>query len=64
MHTTSDNVASQISQGDFLAYPIHDVHLDEGLYPEPEKWNPNRWQENGKESTTWPFLGWGVGKSF
>lgn len=51
----------QISKGEFLAYSIHDVHLNESLYPKPEKWNPDRWNEAPKESTTWPFLGWGVG---
>lgn len=53
---------SQISKGEFLAYPIHDVHLNENIYPEAEKWNPDRWNEERKGSTTWPFLGWGVGR--
>ena len=50
-------------QGDFLAYPLTDVHLDPKYYPEPYKYDPGRWLRPDPPLTDiYPFLGWGAGR--
>lgn len=53
-----------LRKGDFLAYSIADAHLDSDLYPEPLKFDPNRYQEDRAEDKkeTFAYIGWGVGK--
>ena len=52
-----------VRQGDFLAYPIADVHLNPNYYPEPHKYDPGRWlRPDPVPDATYPFLGWGAGR--
>ena len=49
--------------GDFLAYPMTEVHLNPDYYPEPLKYDPNRWlQPDSAPKTVYPFLGFGAGR--
>jgi len=52
-----------VRQGDFLAYPFADVHLNPKYYPEPHKYDPGRWlRPDPVPDATYPFLGWGAGR--
>ena len=52
-----------IRQGDFLLYPITDVHLNPEYYPEPYKYDPGRWlRPDPVPNTIYPFIGWGAGR--
>lgn len=55
----------RINTGDFLAYFIHDTHLNDDIYPDAEKWNPDRWIDDqgvNSKKLAYPFLGWGVAR--
>ncbi|KAK7460591.1 hypothetical protein VKT23_009312 [Stygiomarasmius scandens] len=51
-----------IRRGEFLAYPIHDAHLNPNIFPDPETWNPDRWLDGKDKEFTYAFLGWGVSR--
>jgi sterol 14-demethylase len=46
-----------IRTGDLVAYPVANVHLDPGLYPDHWKFDPARAQPKGDLT----YLGWGGG---
>ncbi|KAJ7167862.1 cytochrome P450 [Mycena filopes] len=53
-----------VKRGDFLAYSLADVHLDQNVYPEPGRFDPGRYgvgREEDKRATL-GFLGWGAGR--
>ena len=51
-----------IKPGDFLIYSLADAHLNPEYYPEPYKYDPNRWlKPNPVPNAVYPFLGWGAG---
>ncbi|KAJ7739145.1 cytochrome P450 [Mycena metata] len=56
--------AQTVTRGDFLAYSLADVHLDENIYPEPVKFDPGRYEAGREEDKNTPFgyLGWGAGR--
>lgn len=49
----------RVPSGAYVVYPFSDVHLDEGLYPDPWKFDPGRPER--KEPYSW--IGWGGGTS-
>ncbi|KAJ3493732.1 hypothetical protein NLG97_g4548 [Lecanicillium saksenae] len=53
-----------IPSGSFACYNTVDVHYNEKLYPDPMRWNPERWLDGGKEfeSEAYGFMGWGAGR--
>jgi len=52
-----------VRRGDFLVYSTSDVHLNPEYYPDPYKYDPNRWlQPELAPKCTYPFLGWGAGR--
>jgi sterol 14-demethylase len=52
-----------VKRGDFLAYPLGDVHLNPEYYPEPLKYDPGRWlRPDPVSKDDRPFLGWGAGR--
>lgn len=52
-----------VRRGNFLAYPIGEVHLNPEYYPEPYRYNPGRWLEPDRgPSSAYPFLAWGAGR--
>jgi cytochrome P450 len=52
-----------VRRGDFLGYLLGDVHLNPEYYPEPHKYDPDRWlRPDPVPNTTFPFLGWGAGR--
>ena len=52
-----------VRRGDFLVYPMTDVHLNPEYYPEPYKYNPGRWLRPDPIPTApYPFLAWGAGR--
>ena len=52
-----------VRRGDFLVYPMTDVHLNPEYYPEPYKYDPGRWlRPDPAPSAFYPFLGWGAGR--
>ena len=52
-----------VKQGDFVAYPLADVHLNPKYYPEPHKYDPGRWlRPDPVPDAIYPFLGWGAGR--
>ncbi|KAJ7473528.1 cytochrome P450 [Mycena latifolia] len=53
-----------IPMGDFLIYPLHDVHADPEIYSEPSKFDPQRFGPGREEDKKAPlaFLGWGAGR--
>ncbi|KAJ7671376.1 cytochrome P450 [Mycena polygramma] len=54
----------KIDRGDFVVYRFGDVHLDPAIYPEPYKFDPERYDVGRAEDTRAPFafLGWGAGR--
>lgn len=53
-----------IRKGTFMAYNMGDVHLNESFYPEPLKFDPDRFnapREEDKQGNI-AFLGWGAGR--
>ena len=52
-----------IQKGDFLAYGVSDVHMNEDIYTEPEKFDPARFEVGREEDkkVEFGYLGWGVG---
>ena len=52
-----------VRRGDFLAYPVGDVHLNPEYYPEPYKYDPGRWlRPDPLPDAVYTYLGWGVGR--
>ena len=52
-----------VKQGDFLAYPMNEVHLNPEYYPEPHKYDPGRWlRPDSIPDAAYTFLGWGAGR--
>ncbi|KAF8852512.1 putative cytochrome P450 [Acephala macrosclerotiorum] len=53
-----------IPPGSYACYNTIDAHYNEKLYPEPMKWDPERWREGRKEfeRETYGFMGWGAGR--
>lgn len=52
-----------IPNGALVAYHLNDVHRDENVYPDAEKWDPERYlpdraEDKKKERA---FIGWGAG---
>ncbi|KAJ7367612.1 cytochrome P450 [Mycena albidolilacea] len=55
--------AETLAPGEFLAYPLVDVHLDPAIYPDPLRFDPGRYDTGREEDKRAPFgyLGWGSG---
>ena len=52
-----------IERGDYLIYPMSEVHLNPEFYPDPLKYDPGRWlRPDPVPKATFPFLGWGAGR--
>ena len=52
-----------VRRGDFLGYLLGDAHLNPEYYPEPHKYDPDRWlRPDPVPDTTFPFPGWGAGR--
>lgn len=53
----------KIPKGAFLAYTLADVHMNEEIYPQANKFDPGRFESEatggGEKALT--FLGWGAG---
>jgi len=47
-----------------LVYSVMDVHMNEDIYTEPEKFDPARFEIGREEDRKvyYGFLGWGTGK--
>ncbi|KAI5458580.1 cytochrome P450 6A1 [Mariannaea sp. PMI_226] len=48
----------------YVAYPFNDTHQDPSIYPDPTKWDPDRYSEERAEDKKrqYAYLGWGVGR--
>ncbi|KDR79795.1 hypothetical protein GALMADRAFT_136397 [Galerina marginata CBS 339.88] len=53
-----------VKTGEFMTYQLADVHLNPSIYPEPLKFDPERYLEGREEDRkeTFAYLGWGVGR--
>ncbi|KAJ7121297.1 cytochrome P450 [Mycena crocata] len=53
-----------IHTGEFLAYPIQEVHYDPEIYSDPLAFDPHRFDPGRQEDKRAPlaFLGWGAGR--
>ncbi|KAJ7137456.1 cytochrome P450 [Mycena crocata] len=53
-----------LARGEFLAYPLADVHLDPSIYPDPLKFDPARYDVGREEDkrAQFGYLGWGAGR--
>ena len=53
-----------IDKGAFMAYNLGDVHLNKMFYPDPLKFDPDRFNvtNGGDTQGNAPFLGWGTGR--
>lgn len=51
-----------IPPGSFATYATADVHLDPNLYPDPEKWDPSRYERAEDKKAVYGWIGWGVAK--
>ena len=52
-----------VKRGDFLTYPISEVHLSSEFYPDPYKYDPGRWvRPDPVSDSIYPYLGWGAGR--
>ena len=52
-----------IKRRDFLLYSLGRTHMDPEIYPEPSKFDPDRYLEGREEDRkqTYDYLGWGAG---
>jgi hypothetical protein len=52
-----------IKRRDFLLYSLGRTHMDPEIYPEPTKFDPDRYLEGREEDRkqTYAYLGWGAG---
>jgi len=50
--------------GNFMAYSLHDVHMNPDIYPNPSKFDPERYGPGREEDkkVTFGYLGWGAGR--
>ena len=48
----------------YVAYSFNDTHQDPEIYPNPTKWDPDRYSEGRAEDKKrqYGYLGWGVGR--
>lgn len=48
----------------YVAYSFNDTHQDPDIYPNPTKWDPDRYSSERAEDKKrqYAYLGWGVGK--
>ena len=52
-----------LKRGDFLAYSMSDVHFNPEYYPDPLKYDPDRWlRPNATLDAPYSFIGWGAGR--
>jgi len=52
-----------IPPGAVVLLSIDDTHFDPEFYPDPEKWDPSRFEpEMQEKAPSLPFAGWGAGK--
>ncbi|EED18907.1 cytochrome P450, putative [Talaromyces stipitatus ATCC 10500] len=53
-----------IPPGSFACYNTLDVHYNEKLYPDPMKWDPERFLERREEykKEAYGYMGWGAGR--
>jgi sterol 14-demethylase len=54
-----------IEKGTFITYSMADVHLNNNIYPNPEKFDPERFTVRGEDVAspmTYAYVGWGAGK--
>ncbi|TDL20334.1 cytochrome P450 [Rickenella mellea] len=52
----------KIPLGVFTALPITSAHHDPNIYPDPSKWDPERYARNEDKKERWAYLGWGTGR--
>ena len=53
-----------VARGDFLTYPMSEVHRNPDYYPQPDKYDPGRWlRPDPVPKAVFPFLGWGAGRN-
>jgi len=53
-----------IPRGNFMAYSLGDVHMNPDIYPNPSKFDPDRYSPGREEDkkVTFGYLGWGAGR--
>ncbi|KAG8712346.1 hypothetical protein FRC08_014724 [Ceratobasidium sp. 394] len=51
-----------IPNGSFLVYLLGETHQNPDIYPEPSKFNPDRFEQGQDKAQAHAFLGWGVGR--
>ncbi|GLB42444.1 putative cytochrome P450 [Lyophyllum shimeji] len=53
-----------LPRGNFVAFPLSDVHLNPEIYADPAAWDPTRFMPGREEDRKVPFgyLGWGAGR--
>lgn len=52
----------QLKKGETLLIPVYDIHHDGNYYPDPEKFNPYRFNEENKlKIKPFTYLPFGVG---
>ncbi|CAE6539668.1 unnamed protein product, partial [Rhizoctonia solani] len=52
----------KIPNGAFLVYQAGETHSDPNIYPNPTKFDPNRYSAGQDKSQLHAFLGWGAGR--
>jgi len=60
--TTPKDPTVTLNVGDYLWIPIYSIHHDPKYYPDPEKFNPERFSEENKgKIKPYTYMGFGVG---
>lgn len=58
----SDGTRVTINKGEILFFPIHEIHRDPQYYPDPEKFDPERFSDDNRHNLNQDaFLPFGVG---
>lgn len=57
----SDEVGVQLDENDSVWFPIYAIHHDPEYFPEPERFDPERFNEENKNASMKAFLPFGLG---
>lgn len=56
------NTGVEIPRGGFVALHFSDHHMNPDIFPEPDKWDPSRYEREQQNIQAYSFTPWGAGR--